>query len=797
MLLSLLLSLPLLAPTGTDEVLVKSALPLGELIAALEAQDLHYVRSSVLSRHVFVAGRSHGLDGARAVSRVKFDGAHFEPLLYRDLVGTARVNDPLYDTQWWLERQDQRVPGTGSLSIERAWDVTKGDPEIVIAVVDTGIDLLHPDLADNLVPGLDAIDDDDDPSAGCRDTFDGTGAVSDCPAEAPFRESHGTAVAGIAAARGDNATLGSGVCPRCSIMPVRFIGGRNGVSALDVAEMFVEVTDRGADVINNSWGGAGARFVPLSSVERDAIRYALTEGRGGLGAVVVYAAGNSAQDTEKAPFAGNLEVITVGASTNLDDWAAYSDTGRSIDLVAPSRGGIVAEDTFGILTTDVAGAAGFTDNAIFEQFSGTSASAPMVAGLAGLILSKDPTLTGAQVRLTMTHSAAPITASVVDWEEIFDRDLETEYAYDDDGHSRAFGFGRIDAGAALELDARSTFGRQGALCQPGCDACSPEGFCEIACARSSDCPRGSICRDNDAGIESVTGEKAARTCQSPRADTRDVGQPCTSACEQCVAAVDSTGAATTMCTTSCATSDECPSGLICRNTSRDARHCVVGAGTAGARDLLDNCFFSAVTRNAAGLGFCSDTCRSDEPGDCPHGFRCRASECACGLEAPFGCVKFACEDAGAVADEGLCFPEDDHGVVCAAQSDCAPGFYCEDGACAVDDRGGCQICQPCETRADCAEFEACANFESGGFCTRGCEVDADCPGASVCGQAAIGAGGDLLNVCRAPEDDVRAETCAADFACEVAAVDDEVPPSCRATLWLLLGALAVRRRARC
>ena len=120
-----------------------------------------------------------------------------EPDLIRHVSTMAIPNDPEFENQWHLESPNNQ----GDINVSAAWDTTYGNPDIVIAIFDNGFDMDHPDLAPNIIGGFDAIDGDNDPEAECIENFDGAGPAGSCPNNRPFRASHGTAVAGLAAAR--------------------------------------------------------------------------------------------------------------------------------------------------------------------------------------------------------------------------------------------------------------------------------------------------------------------------------------------------------------------------------------------------------------------------------------------------------------------------------------------------------------------------------------------------------------------------------------------------------------------
>lgn len=308
-------------------------------------------------------------------------------------------DDPRYDAQWYLER----------LGIERAWQHTTGDPDVAIVIVDDGCDLEHPDLAAAFVGGRDVLDGDDDP----RPTPHASG------------NSHGTACAGIVAARADNGTGIAGVCPECSLHCVRLVSDDDPplvpVSA-DIAA-FEYAYEVGAAVVSNSWGFPEATPVPELLAEQ--IEHVARDGRGGLGTLIVFAAGNDARTLSDDELPALDGVITVGAINNFDEAAPFSNTGAALDLTAP----------MGTFTTDIAGEDGDDPGDYTATFGGTSAACPVVAGTLGLMLSANPELTARQATAMLIETARP-----------------APYAQPDDtGHDPTYGHGIVAPERAVRV----------------------------------------------------------------------------------------------------------------------------------------------------------------------------------------------------------------------------------------------------------------------------------------------------------------------------------------------------------
>ena len=297
------------------------------------------------------------------------------PMEYENV--RVEPNDVYFYNQWHLD----------AINAPEAWAYTTGDPNIVIAVLDTGIDVNHPDLIGNIVPGYDFLDDDSDPNPTGDDA-------------------HGTACAGLIAAQGDNSIGVIGVAWHCKIMPIRIIGD-DLITDVEIADAFRWSAENGADVLSNSW----SEMIPgLRPTTHSAI-WDVTKpggiGRQGKGCVVLFASGNGGPMGSPAVYS---EVIAVGAIDANDKLWDYSSGGPELDIVAPSGNG----DSNGHMwTTDIAGSPGYNnrDPNIYDftdRMGGTSGACPIVAGVAALILSMDPNLTNLEVKDILLYSARSV-----------------------------------------------------------------------------------------------------------------------------------------------------------------------------------------------------------------------------------------------------------------------------------------------------------------------------------------------------------------------------------------------------
>ncbi len=345
-------------------------------------------------------------------------------------VAYAGTDDPLYAYQWHLESTGQGGTGVDQdIDVEGAWDITRGSANVTVAIVDTGVELLHPDLVSNLVPGIDVLGNDNDPQAE-----DGTWLIF------KWEESHGTATSGVAAGRGDNGIGISGVAPRCTVMPVRFLSELFGPTPTvqDEADAFNWACANGASVINNSWGPAFGATLPAST--KAAIDNCNQNGRNGLGAIVFFAAGNSSANNSNNGYASYSGVLGVTACSALGRLSSYSSFGPSVDCTAPSSG-----DGFGITTADRLGGKGYAGGDYAFDFGGTSSASPTAAGVMALILSANPALTRLEAIEVLLSTAEKIDPAGGN--------------YDANGHSEKYGYGRVNAAAAVaEAAARAAGG---------------------------------------------------------------------------------------------------------------------------------------------------------------------------------------------------------------------------------------------------------------------------------------------------------------------------------------------------
>ncbi len=351
-----------------------------------------------------------------------------EPCLIEAKIGRAIPNDVGFRSQWHLMNigQGGGVPGADCNASE-AWDYTWGDPAIKVAIIDDGFDLSHPDF---YIPGKIVA------------PYDATQHDTN-PLPSGFSENHGTSCAGVAlAARGSGIAIG--VAPDCSFIPIRHAGR---LGDYDEALAFYHAFKNGADVISCSWGPPDAyqnKLWPLPGLTRHVIDICVEKGRNGKGIPIFFAAGNGNELLDLDGYADYEGVIAVAACTNEDKKAWYSDYGKNVWVTAPSNGG-----TLGIFTTDRTGPDGYSwDSDYTSSFGGTSAAAPLVAGVAALILSANPELKLDQVKEILKKTAVKINKdNSLEYEDTWGKKYTD--AYNKSGHSDVYGWGRVDAGAAV------------------------------------------------------------------------------------------------------------------------------------------------------------------------------------------------------------------------------------------------------------------------------------------------------------------------------------------------------------
>jgi serine protease len=387
-------------PAARQALIARAGQQLGATMRAL--------RATATGADVLQLSRTMSLDEARALAAELMardpDVEYAEP--DRIMVPLFVPNDPLYTQQWHY------YDATGGLNLPAAWDKSTG-AGVNVAVIDTGY-RPHADLSGQILPGYDFITsaaigaDGNGRDSDASDTGDST-VAGQCggglPAQDDTSSWHGTHVAGTIAARTNNGLGVAGVAYGARIVPVRVLGKCGGYTS-DIADAIVwasggAVTGAPANankarVLNLSLGGSGA----CDATTQNAINSARSRG-----AVVVVAAGNSNVNASNANPANCAGVITVAAVGRSGGKASYSNYGANVDVAAPggdSGAGILS--TWNAGTTTPAG-----DN--YGYMMGTSMATPHVAGVAALMLAKNPNLTPDEVEAKLKASARAFPAA--------------------------------------------------------------------------------------------------------------------------------------------------------------------------------------------------------------------------------------------------------------------------------------------------------------------------------------------------------------------------------------------------
>ena len=383
--LALVLGVVAVLPAGAAPVKVQPTWVAGELLVGF--------RAGVGPTREQAIYRAHGATAVDEIAQIRVVRIRV-PAAFIDLVQglLARIpevkfveknyvldpvllpNDPQYASQWHLPQ----------IQAPQAWDLTQGAPGVVIAIVDSGVDPTHPDLASKLVAGY--------------NFFDHTTNTTDL-------YGHGTEVAGVAGALTDNGVGVAGVAGLSPIMPVRVTDVIGRATSTNIANGLIWAVDHGASVLNLSFNGVAG----IATI-RTAAEYAYNHG-----GLVVAASGNCgcADPTAETPF-----ILSVSATDETDAVAYFSSTGPFVDLAAPGNN---------ILTTAKGG--------LYFADSGTSLASPVVAGVAALMFSVNPSLTPLLVTQLLESTA-------------FDGGAP--------GYDPAFGFGRVNAYAAVLAAANYT-----------------------------------------------------------------------------------------------------------------------------------------------------------------------------------------------------------------------------------------------------------------------------------------------------------------------------------------------------
>ena len=305
-----------------------------------------------------------------------------------------------------------------------AWDQTnsKGEKiygtDILIGIVDDGLNYTHPDLSENYVP---------------ESSYDWVGGDSD-PAPSG-NDAHGTAAAGVAAGYGHNGIGIAGAAPNASLSGLRLLGAGNDANEASALTYSLDAID----IYSNSWGPYdNGKVQPAGPLFLQAVANGATNGRGGLGSIYAWAGGNGRRNKDNSNYDGwanSRYVNAIGAIANDGKFSSYSEPGANILVAAPSNGGSEA-----ITTTDIIGNAGYASGDYTDNYGGTSSACPLFSGVVALMLDANPNLTWRDVQHVIVESAD----STID-------PNNSGWITNGAGHAfnHDYGFGRLDAEAAV------------------------------------------------------------------------------------------------------------------------------------------------------------------------------------------------------------------------------------------------------------------------------------------------------------------------------------------------------------
>jgi subtilisin family serine protease len=383
--------------------------------------------------YLLEAPAADGDKGAVALANVYFESGkvvwsnpdlikqrHLRKARARLVASSVSRSSSYINRQWHLK----------TAKVIQAWRITKGSPDILICIMDDGVESLHSEFDGKIVK-----------------QYDFSQHIADGNPK-NYIDRHGTSCAAVGAAAGVKAY---GAAPKYSLIS---ICSPVSLGIQHEAEMFVWAANNGADIISCSWRPRDGvdEIVPLPDNTKEAIHYCVTQGRDGKGIPIFWAADNGnvrnpGELVDNDGYASNPDVMAIAASTNPDasgreTKAPYSDIGKALFVSAPSNGGSKA-----IFTVDRRGSAGYNpelgavDEAgeYTDQFGGTSSSTPLVAGIAALMLSVNPDLTLDQVGDIMTR-----TVDKIGHKSTYHPDEDTGLP-----HSELFGFGRVNAAKAV------------------------------------------------------------------------------------------------------------------------------------------------------------------------------------------------------------------------------------------------------------------------------------------------------------------------------------------------------------
>lgn len=384
--------------------------------------------------YIFETSEVGGVMALVGKLRARGDVVYAQPVLERKMEKKFVPNDPLFPQQWHLLNTGQNgaLPGI-DIHVTNVWNVYRGSG-VVVGVVDDGVEYTHPDLAPNYNSTIDY-----DYRDGDADPFPSLS-----------QDAHGTSVAGVAAARGNNSIGVSGVAFESTLVGIRLIGGfqtdEQDASALSHSNQVIHVK-------NNSWGPSdnGTTLGGAGVLALQALQNGAATGRNGRGEIFVWAGGNGAGNGDNVNYdnyANSIYTIAVGALNDLGRRTTYSEPGACLVVSAPAGGDMIRPQA--ISTADLTGDFGFntsssssdySDRDYTRIFNGTSAVSPVVSGVVALLLQANPNLGWRDVQEILMRTARRNDS------------LESGWFFNGAGFhfNHNYGAGLVDAEAAVNL----------------------------------------------------------------------------------------------------------------------------------------------------------------------------------------------------------------------------------------------------------------------------------------------------------------------------------------------------------
>jgi len=564
-----------------------------------------------------------------------------------------------------------------------------------VAIMDSGVDMEHPDLKNKLEPGWNMVHKREGGDPGKIESGGMMGTAG---------YSHGTNCAGVAAAEGNDIGV-VGVCPWCDIYPVTYMEGGMG-AATDEKQLLVVYEKYTADpaigAINCSFGPmAGMGTVPVTSAEKESHELFMKDGRGGLGGVIIYASGNDGIDASyhrlmgyKFKFKRNgvdveNKVVVVGASSAWDTKVGYSNYGYDLDVIAPS---LSSRPLLGITTTYLVGY-GDLDKDYTLQFSGTSSAAPVVTGFFGVIFSVNPNLTLEEAVDILHTSSDKINPETGFW--------------DSNGHSVKFGYGRVNllkgARLAAGLEMCEAIGTEiNNNIDNNCDGWVDEGFGKDLSKVGAKCSADADCSNSDfaaSEVQCLKGEFKVFNFSEGYCTIKNNKFSCPDGTQTYAG-----GQSDVNCFLECNDENKCPSGFTCDDSilgkcwpkcssdedcsenaycNKDLGYCKRNPSEPGGEcDASEDCKYGAMCISQVPGGFCLKMCSSDSQ---------------CGDEG----AKCVIVDFGMTSPMDICLPS------CEKDSDCRSFGGMMSMKCHELYDGKEDVCSlPCSTDSDCFDSNA-------------------------------------------------------------------------------------------